>query len=50
MTTFTTDDRIEAEIDWKAKYESLQEEYEELQRLFDVALHNWAKDSERDHK
>jgi len=47
MTTFTTDDRKEAEIDWKQRYETLLEEYEELRQVFDRAMNSWAKDTER---
>ena len=38
MTTFTTEDRQQAETDWKEKYEKLQDEYNYLKNLFDKAL------------
>jgi len=47
MTTFTTDDREEAEKDWKQEYDKLLKEYYYLQALFDKALISWAKDMER---
>ena len=50
MTTFTTEDRKEAEKDWKQEYDKLLEEHRELQELFDKALNNWAKDMERQKK
>jgi len=50
MTTFTTEDRQQAETDWKEKYDNLLEEHRELQELFDKALNNWAKDMERQKK
>jgi hypothetical protein len=50
MTTFTTEDRKEAEKNWKQEYDKLLEEYRQLQDVFDRALNAWAKDSERQQK
>lgn len=50
MTTFTTEDRLEAEKDWKQEYDKLQEDYNDLKDLFDKALNSWAKDMERQKK
>jgi hypothetical protein len=50
MTTFTTDDRKEAEKNWKQEYDKLLEEYRQLQDVFDRALNAWSKESERQQK